>query len=375
MRHFINTFTKSIHKRAGHLFPRKLRQKVYWFLNPPDPRKHIDLVFDIVGSCNLRCPSCAVGNMGAINPAGKMDMETYKKILEKAHKDFVIQSLVLYNWGETVLHPQLAEFVSVAKEYKIPVLLSSNLNVLTGEEAILKAKPDGFRISLSGFTQPVYSVTHRGGDIEKVKANMRRLSEAKKRVGNTETTVTVYFHKYKNNLHEVAPMKALSEELGFIFQDTWAYYMPLEKVVDYAEGRIGSVEKKFVEEQFALPIGKAIQEATKYKSEPCSLLNNQVVLDMKGNLILCCAVYDYSKNRVGSYLEMQAEDVEKAKANHPSCATCANYGLHKYFLWQGHPELSKKYESLVQEALQDHGSEAPANILWPEERLRALPTS
>lgn len=370
MRKSLNSLVQYAHKHVGKFVPRTFRQKVYWFLNPPDPRKRIDLVFDIVGSCNLRCPSCPVGNVGAINPAGKMDLSLYRQILDKAQKDFQINNLVLYNWGETVLHPQLAEFVSIAKSYSMPVALSSNLNVLTGEEAILRAKPDAFRISLSGFTQPVYSVTHRGGDIEKVKENMRRLSETKKRLGNTETTVTVYYHKYRNNLHEVAPMKAFAEGLGFTFDATWAYYMPLEKVVDYVEGRATEVDKKFVEEEFALPIGQAVTAATKFKDEPCGLLNNQVVLDMKGNLILCCAVYDYSKNQLGSYLTMDAKDVEKAKSNHPNCATCSSHGLHKYFLWQGHPKLSAEIEGLVKLSL----SKTPPQTAAASIPLRSLVT-
>ena len=38
---------------------------------------------DIVGSCNLRCPSCAVGNYPGQIPKGVMPLEKYKRIVEK----------------------------------------------------------------------------------------------------------------------------------------------------------------------------------------------------------------------------------------------------------------------------------------------------
>lgn len=359
MRKILNTIALTAHRHIGQLFPKALRQRVYWLLNPPDHRRKIDLVFDIVGNCNLRCPSCPVGSVGDINPQGKMDLGLYKQILEKAKKDFVVQNLVLYNWGETLLHPQLPEFVRIGNAMKMPVLLSTNLNILNNAEEIFKSEPDMIRISLSGFTQPVYGLSHKNGNIEKVKENMRRLAAAKKQVGNTKTKVNVYFHKYRHNLHEVSLMKKFSEDLGFSFEATWAYLMPFEKVVEYMEGKVTFKEREFVENTIALPIRQAVEASTKFKDEPCALLENQVVLDLKGNLLLCCAVYDYDKNRLGSYLTLDAKDLDKVKANHPSCSTCANYGLHKYFLWQGHPQLSKQYETLVENNLQ--------NPIQPEE--------
>lgn len=363
MRKVLNELTLVLHKKAGFLVPRTIRQKVYWMLNPPDSRKRIDLIFDIVGTCNLRCPSCPVGNMPATNPAGKMDTELYRKILLKAKKEYVIQNLVLYNWGESLLHPQLPEFVSIAKEMGIYVSLSSNLNILRREEELFRAKPDYLRVSVSGFTQSVYGVTHKGGNIEQVKENMKSLSATKKKLGNTETNINVYFHKYKHNLHEVAPMKAFAESLGFNFSETWAYYMPYENVADYAEGRLSQSESQFVETQFALPIKKAVQAAQAYKNEPCSLYENQVILDLQGNLLTCCAVYNFDKNRLGSFLEMTPETLEAKKATNTSCERCMSHGLHKYFLWEGHPQLGPTFESLVKETLEE--GKSPESISAP----------
>lgn len=40
-------------------------------------------LIDIVGSCNLKCPSCPVGNYEEQPTKGLMSLETYKRILHK----------------------------------------------------------------------------------------------------------------------------------------------------------------------------------------------------------------------------------------------------------------------------------------------------
>ncbi|MBL8825980.1 MAG: radical SAM protein, partial [Planctomycetaceae bacterium] len=172
-----------------------------------DRRRPMDFVIDVVGNCNLRCPSCPVGNMGAINPNGLLDVELFKKLMAKGAKDYNISHVELYNWAEPFLHPELPKLIQIVKSYDLPCWLSSNLNVIRNVEEALRANPDFLRISLSGFTQPVYEEGHAKGNVERVKANMRLLSEARRKVGNCTTNIQVFYHKYKYNLHEVEPMR------------------------------------------------------------------------------------------------------------------------------------------------------------------------
>src|SRR5262249_16482658 len=153
--------------------------------------------------------------------------------------------------------------------------------------------------SLSGFSQSVYSQTHVKGNIEQVKRNMRLLSEAKARNRDCGTRIEVYFHKYKHNLRELGQMREFAHSLGFHWLENWAYFMPVEKSIALMEGTLSAEEVRFVEEQFALPIRQAIIAARDYAHEPCRLLHDQLVIDVKGNLLLCCGVYDYSQNTLG----------------------------------------------------------------------------
>ena len=108
-------------------------------------------------------------------------------------------------------------------------------------DALLAAKPDEISISVSGFHQDTYGVTHAGGDIEVVKKHMRTLADAKKRLAS-KTKVMVFFHKYRTNLDDLPLMKDFAMSLGLEFDECWATFFPLEKVLTYAKPELALAE-------------------------------------------------------------------------------------------------------------------------------------
>ncbi len=351
LRSFLQSVAWEANRRLGAVVPYPLRLRVYRWLYPPGTQKATVMYIDVVGSCNLRCPSCPVGNTGAINRSGLMDVAVFEAIVRKARGEFDVRAINLYNWAEPLLHPRLPEMIRAVKRAGMMCGISSNLNVLRNAEAIFREGPDEFRISLSGFTQETYGRTHVEGDIEKVKRNMVALAEAKKRARNTSTGVHVYYHKYRRNLHEVEPMRRFARELGFEWLEDWAVYMPLERLIELAEGTLPEAQRDFVESEFALPIERAIDAAREVRDGRCTLLEDQLVIDANGNLNLCCSVYDYDENRLGRFLEMSPSDVKRAKAGHPTCARCARHGLHMFSTYFENPALKRRFEELTAENL------------------------
>jgi len=345
----------SAHRRFGHLVPWRVKDRLIKLLYPPDAAKPKLLTIDIVGGCNLRCPSCPVGNMGNINPAGLMDIDLFRQIIQKGKREHGAQIALLYNWTEPLLHPQLPEFIRLVKKEGMICCISSNLNIARNLEEVVVAGPDSIRVSLSGFTQEAYGISHVRGDIERVKKNMRLLSDTIKRHGK-KTVVSVHFHKYLHNLQEVEPMREYAKELGFEWLENWAYYMPLEKAVQLADGKLEAGEKEFVESRFALPIAQAIAAAEQLEGHNrCTLLEDQLVIDHRGNLNLCCTVYDLKANRLGTFLEMDKAAIAKAKSNHPTCERCVKQNLHLYFTYYDVPELKQKYHELAEENIRQNG--------------------
>lgn len=312
-----------------------------------DRRRRMHLNIDVVGNCNLRCPSCPVGNIGAINPNGLVDVDLFTRLIDKAVAEYNLSHIELYNWAEPLLHPELPRLIRIVKNHDIPCWLSSNLNILRNPDELLRANPDFLRISLSGFTQPIYGQGHVSGNIERVKTNMRLLSEARQRVGNAHTNIEVFYHKYKYNLHEVEQMRQYAISLGFRWSDVYAYYFPVENLIKAAEGTLDSKETQYVKDTFALPIVEALDAAKAFKQEPCSLWESQIVLDLQGNAVVCCGVYDYKENNLGNFLDLTPEELMKAKAKNATCGRCTSHGIHRYFEFFSHPKLGPIYQDLV----------------------------
>ena len=305
------------------------------------------VVIDIVGSCNLGCPSCPSGGVRVQNRGGKMSLVLFERILEKISREQSGTTVALFNWTEPLIHPQAEEFVVATRRRGLKSRISTNLNILRDADKLAAAHPDGITISLSGFTQSVYVIGHRDGDIENVKQNMRRLSEALRRAG-ASTEVTVYYHKYLHNLHEINLMREYAESLGFQFGASWAYYMPIERVQEYIEGRLPARDVEFVEKYFALNIRRAVEATAPFRAEPCIFPATLLTLDCRGDVQLCCSVYDAGRFTIGSYLETPFEEIEQKLKSHPYCRECASHGLHIYTSWHSH-KVSGEYEKIAAE--------------------------
>jgi MoaA/NifB/PqqE/SkfB family radical SAM enzyme len=309
---------------------------------------------DVLGSCNLRCPSCPVGNTKDYKIAtGFMEPASLEAIIKKAKSECTVTGVGLFNWTEPILHPQLPELIKIVQTADLSCYLSSNLNTLRNIDAVMAANPYSFRISASGFTQEVYGYTHRGGDIERVKKNMVALAEAKKRQKAT-TRVHVLYHRYKHNLKDEPLMREFAANLGIEFQPVWAFMMPLEKILAYAndDDQVLSQEDRNLIDHLALPLREALETSEKYKEKPCSLQEEQITMDFQGNVQLCCAVYDARKFTLGNYLEHSLEEIQKRKYAHSMCEGCMARGAHVYVTYGAHELEQVAAKNLAKEDLQ-----------------------
>ena len=168
-----------------------------------------------------------------------MSADLLGRILDKAKSECRVSHVGLYNWTEALLHPDLPRLVREVKIRDLECELSSNLNILRNAEALLAENPDRLRVSVSGLTQPVYQVGHRAGDVEKVKRNMVLLANAKAVTGSS-TVIEVCYHRYKDNVSELALMERFAHSLGFEFRSFLAQIFPVEKIIDISQGKSAS---------------------------------------------------------------------------------------------------------------------------------------
>jgi len=291
-----------------------------------------EYIIDIVGACNLKCPSCPRGNFRIQPKAGTISVDTFRLVVVKILTETPnVNSVSLYNWGEPFLHPQLADLIGILREHKIFCSLSTNFNIRRDFEDVIRACPDMLKVSVSGYYQDSYGKTHTAGNINLVKSNLYKLRYLMD-IYAPGLMVEIIYHKYKHNVKEdYDRMQQLCEELNFQFASVYAYLSPVEKVIDYVEGKLLDHDKKFTD-MLSVNIGDALKISQSKKSSCCPLLNNQIVINWDTSVSLCCASFDPDKTIVhNNFLSTTTEEIKKAKIKNALCNKCMKYGVHQYY--------------------------------------------
>lgn len=326
----------AIHRQQG-LLPDYLAPEVFdsangrW-LRRYAPRESNTFIYsiDVSGTCNLRCPTCPVGNFhNASRPKGFMDLDLFRRIVEKIKRDRVADNpkIWLFNWGEPMLHPELSEMISILRNNNLYTVISTNLNIRKNIEEIIRSGPDEMKISLSGFTQEFYSRTHTKGNIELVKKNMHLLRELINKF-DAPTRVWVGHHLYRHNSHEAVDIKNLCRTLGFDYNSIPAFYQPLEKMVELIEGNVSASETALLANLLFHPLETLARKKEALDTRlDCELRFNMTTINHDGSVALCCGVYDYQNMLGTNFLDASHDEIQQLKYKHPFCRECYGHGL------------------------------------------------
>ena len=205
------------------LFNALMCQVAYWRQSERSAAGPLMVSMELGNHCNINCLFCRdeKGVIPDVNPAGRqkvipkgwMPLETAKAIIEQLKDHLLIA--VLYTNGEPLLYKNLAEVVRFATERRVATMIATNGTLLNAHniQALLEAGLDFVKIALSGFTQDVYSVQVRRGDVEKVKKGIALFCELKRR-GGYHTVIMVDYILYDYNRHQLKDMRAFCEGLG-----------------------------------------------------------------------------------------------------------------------------------------------------------------
>ena len=335
-------------------------------------------LIDIVGTCNLRCPSCPVGNYADTQPKGLMSLDMYQAILQKISLEHPGERIFidLYNWGEPGLHKQLGDIIRITKSHHFGVGISTNLNVFPDMKAMVKAAPSYLRISLSGYFNTTYQQTHRRGDINLVKSNMHLLRYWLDHF-KSDTIVQVGFHIYRDNFDVDFPkMQVLCDDLGFIFAPTLAALMPAEKAIKEIDGEPLPNDETILS-KLVISTTKRVDilgEARK-KHRDCQYRSVRTTINFDGSVPLCCATFEEAQIIAKNFLDISRQDIQANKYAHSFCKKCQARSLDLVYTGaaphlveeQAVSVLGKKYETF----LKDWNVSLDPVVEWEEKELTA----
>jgi radical SAM protein with 4Fe4S-binding SPASM domain len=196
--------------------------------------------------------------------------------------------MVLWTWGEPFLNPDIFKMIKYAVSRDILVHSSTNGNVVFDDAAADKLVGSGLTslvFAMDGATQETYRKYRAGGDLERVKENIRTVVRAKRRNSSPFPRLNLRFVAMKHNEHELPQVEQLAHELGVDFFSV--------KSVDMPENREKDLDQKYRPENDKYRRYEYVTGTYARKDKPfvCMRPWKRITMDAQGELISC--EYDY----------------------------------------------------------------------------------
>ena len=158
--------------------------------------------------CQLRCPECPVGSG---NPEFRnsgfprlMSREVWQRTLSEVRKS--AWGIQFFFQGEPLLHPDLPTMIREAHDAGLYIIVSTNAQALTFKmaDALVRAGLNRIIVSMDGLTEESYNAYRVGGNLEKTKAALRYLREAKNKfqISNFKFQIELQCLRLRTNEHE-----------------------------------------------------------------------------------------------------------------------------------------------------------------------------
>lgn len=283
---------------------------------------------EISNICNAKCTWCTTGlrnRRGCISQPEYMSAESFEKGLLYMRDNGIIDDkteLELYNWGEPFLNPEINTICRIIAKYGYSYHLSTNASVFRSIDPENLKNLSGFRVSLSGFSEETYSVTH-ALNFSQVMKNITRFYDMLKSAGK-QGVMDISFLVYKFNVHEIYDAKEYFNSMGISLTPRLAYYADFEQFRMFLNGNMPEDVKKLSEKHIFEDLWrKRVQQAP--ASFPCPQ-HNFIVLNHKWDIVPCCRLTD--DDSVGNLFDMSPEEIAAAKKNVFQCKECMASNQH-----------------------------------------------
>ena len=166
--------------------------------------------------CQLKCPECPVGLRNNVITSSRhnekfLSPAVWSRILSEIRDTaWVIQ---FYFQGEPLLNKDLPIMIREAHDAGLYTIVSTNAQAMTPElaNALVAAGLDRIIVSMDGLSDASYNAYRIGGSLEKTKAALRYLRDAKNK---SSIIIELQCLRLKSNEHEWSELKRVYKSLG-----------------------------------------------------------------------------------------------------------------------------------------------------------------
>jgi radical SAM protein with 4Fe4S-binding SPASM domain len=201
-------------KRAVRLIQDAEERRVYLGHRRAVRRPLESAWIEVSAVCNLDCITCPRQENITPEPLKLMPLETYYRIAEAVFP--YIRSVNLIGLGESLMHPQIDQIITHAKSRFVGVNMTSNGTIMTEKIAhrLIAAGLDSIAFSIDGGTRETFEAIRVNARFDKVQRNIKRLIDIKAAMGVQRPWIAMGMVLMKTNVHELADVVRLCDELG-----------------------------------------------------------------------------------------------------------------------------------------------------------------
>lgn len=160
----------------------------------------ITLIVENTAKCNFKCPMCP--REFGYYPPEDFDFNLFKRVIDEVSS----QTELVFPWGggEPLMNPELHKMVRYCKDAGIYTVVSTNASLLDERHSrlLIESGLDNLILAFDGATPEVYEKYRKGGDFHKVRANILKFLEVKRRMKSDLFTV-VQMVRLPENQHQV----------------------------------------------------------------------------------------------------------------------------------------------------------------------------
>jgi radical SAM protein with 4Fe4S-binding SPASM domain len=164
--------------------------------------------------CNLACTVCPSGRNELKRERRHMTLDEFKSIVDDM-EDYLL-FLVMWDWGEPLLNPQLPAMIRYANERDIRTVTSTNGHFLNDEsflEDLLTSGLSTLIVAIDSLSSDNYEMYRKKGSLNKVLDGLKRIITIRNRTG-AKTEIVLRMVIMKQNEHELSLMRKTARELG-----------------------------------------------------------------------------------------------------------------------------------------------------------------
>ena len=270
--------------------------------------------------CNLKCPLCPTGKREQGRKQGWMSIDTFTRIMNECGP--YLYEVDLYNWGEPLLNKDIMLMIRKAKEYKIKVNISTNLNYFTKDlgAELITSGTDRIIISLAGASQETLEKYQVGSNFSKVLENIKLLVNLKQNLKLSKPFIQWRYLINRFNEHEVHNAKSLAKELELDELDVGPLRCDMgNELLFNKEERYENVRKWLPSRETRSIYNYDHDEKKIVITRLCHYLWTQSTINWDGSVSPCCSVwheqYDFGNINRNTFKEIWNNEYYKSARN------------------------------------------------------------